>query len=132
MITRISRFLSTFTSAITQISLTRMGCTAIYEDLKDVYISRTFVYASLILHNCSDKCENRSLDDEANLSDFTIALLHEFLQTAKLLFYFFVLYLSNNYKIYVSNYLFLITLLHVSMFTYHPQRVYFIYTKVTR
>ena len=52
--------------------------------------------------------------------------------TAKRLFYIFVLYLSNNCKIYVSYYLFLVALLHVSMFTYHPQGVHFLYTKVTK
>jgi hypothetical protein len=35
----------------------------------------------------------------------------------KVLFYILVLYLSTIYTIYVKNYLFLIDLLHVSMFT---------------
>jgi len=35
----------------------------------------------------------------------------------------FLLYLSSKRTMYVNNYLFLITLLHVSMFTHHPQGV---------
>jgi hypothetical protein len=74
--TRISQFFGALTSAFTRISLTRnsltrMGYNAIYEQVKDVYISWTFAYACWVLHNCSDNCEDKSLDDEANVWFYT-------------------------------------------------------------
>jgi len=38
-------------------------------------------------------------------------------------FFLLLLYLANKCTVYVNNYLFLIALLHVSMFIHHPQGV---------
>ena len=54
-----------YSSPITRVSLTRIGCNAIDKQVNAVCITRTSAYASWLLRDFSDQCEDM-LDDGPN------------------------------------------------------------------
>jgi hypothetical protein len=71
--------ISTVTSVITRVSLTRLGYNVIGEYAKVVCITRNFAYACWIIRDSSDQFEDINVDDGAKCSDLTLFLLLDFL-----------------------------------------------------
>jgi hypothetical protein len=63
-----------------RISLTQIGYNTIDELVNSVCITRTFAYMCWLLHDFSDECEGKSLDDGSPLfcaCELTVFLLHD-------------------------------------------------------